>query len=88
MADGEVQSAGKDPIEGDAALDLLDGVRDLYVAKGRSVLHFDLLEERPSDEELLELMLGRSGKLRAPTLRAGEKLVVGYNGDLLAKTLT
>jgi arsenate reductase-like glutaredoxin family protein len=82
-----VQSAGKDPIEGEAVLDLLDGVRELYVAKGRNVLRFDMTKERPSDEELLDLMLGRSGKLRAPTLRAGEKLVVGYTAELLGETL-
>ena len=68
-------------------LDLLDGIRDLYVAKGRNVLHFDLSKARPADEVLLTLMLGRSGKLRAPTLRAGKKLIVGYNADVLGETL-
>ena len=82
-----MQSAGKDPIEGDAALDVLDGVRDLYVAKGRNVLHFDLATERPSDADLLDLVVGRSGKLRAPAVRVGTKLIVGYNADLLEDTL-
>lgn len=82
-----MQSASRDAIEGEDVLDLLDGVRDLYVAKGRKVLHFDLETARPADAELLELMLGRSGKLRAPTLRTGGKLVVGYNADLLGETL-
>ena len=82
-----MQSTGKDPIEGSAALEVLDGVNDLYVAKGKRVLHFDLKSRRPSDDELLGLMLGRSGKLRAPALRAGEKLVVGFNSELLESTL-
>lgn len=82
-----MQSASRDPIEGKDALGLLDGIRDLYVAKGRKVLHFDLSKERPPDAELLDLMLGRSGKLRAPTLRAGKKLIVGYNADVLGDTL-
>jgi len=82
-----VQSAGKDPIEGAAALGVLEGVTDLYVAQGRKVLHFDLAAERPSDDDLLAMLLGRSGKLRAPALRTGTKLVVGYNQDLLAATL-
>jgi arsenate reductase-like glutaredoxin family protein len=68
-------------------LAVLAGVEELYVAKGRSVLRFDLVSARPSDEELLQLMLGRSGKLRAPTLRSGPTLVVGYNQELLASTL-
>jgi len=82
-----VQSAGKDPIEGAAALGVLEGVTDLYVAQGRKVLHFDLSDERPSDDDLLAMLLGRSGKLRAPSLRTGTKLVVGYNQDLLPATL-
>ena len=82
-----MQSTGKDPIEGSAALEVLDGVSDLYVAKGKRVLHFDLKNERPSDDELLGVMLGRSGKLRAPALRAGNKLVVGFNSELLGSTL-
>lgn len=32
-------------------------------------------------------MLGRSGKLRAPTIRSGTRLIVGFNGDLLEETL-
>lgn len=82
-----MQSTGKDPIEGSAALDLLDGVKDLYVAKGKRSLHVDLASDRPSDDELLGLMLGRSGKLRAPAMRSGDRFIVGYNGDLLEETL-
>lgn len=32
-------------------------------------------------------MLGRSGKLRAPTSRVGGRLIVGYNADLLEEAL-
>ncbi|HCO13883.1 MAG TPA: hypothetical protein DIT46_06845 [Gemmatimonadetes bacterium] len=63
------------------------GVKDLYIAKGKKSLHFDLSSDRPSDEELLGHLLGRSGKLRAPTIRSGELLIVGYSGDLLQETL-
>lgn len=57
------------------------------MAKGRKVLRFDLARERPSDAELLDLMLGRSGKLRAPTSRVGRRLLVGYNQTLLEEAL-
>jgi arsenate reductase-like glutaredoxin family protein len=87
VSDGEVQSAGKAPVEGKAALGVLGGVTDLYVAKGKNVLHVDLESERPSDDDLLALLLGRSGKLRAPTLRSGARLLVGYNQDMLASVL-
>ncbi len=57
------------------------------MAKGRKTVHFDLRKDRPADAELLALMLGRSGKLRAPTLRVGKKVIVGFNADLLESTL-
>jgi arsenate reductase-like glutaredoxin family protein len=62
-------------------------VTDLHVAKGKKVLHFDLTAGRPSDDELLALLLGRSGKLRAPAIRTGSQLVIGYNPEILEKTL-
>jgi arsenate reductase-like glutaredoxin family protein len=82
-----VQSTGKNPIEGEAALAVLDGVRHLHVAKGKKIESFDLKTDRPSDDELLGMMLGRSGKLRAPALRTGDTLVVGFNQDVLSATL-
>ena len=57
------------------------------MAKGRSAQHFDLTSDRPSDDELLGLLLGRSGKLRAPSVRVGSTLIVGYNEELYASTL-
>jgi arsenate reductase-like glutaredoxin family protein len=74
-------------VEGEEALGLLEGVTDLYVAKGKKTLHVDLAHDRPDDAELLALLLGRSGKLRAPVLRTGSRLIVGYNGDILAEQL-
>ena len=72
---------------GEEALSVLKGITDLYVAKGRQLQHFDLTHDRPTDDELLGLMLGRSGKLRAPAMRAGTRLMVGYNEELLTTTL-
>lgn len=57
------------------------------VAKGRRIVRFDLKNDRPSDDDLLDHMLGRSGALRAPSIRVGRTFVVGYNGDLLETVL-
>ncbi len=66
---------------------MLEGVTDLYVAKGKTTLHFDLAGDRPSDSELLEVLLGRSGKLRAPAIKRGRLMLVGYNAEILQKHL-
>lgn len=57
------------------------------MAKGRKTLQFDLRDQRPPDDELLGLMLGRSGKLRAPALKTGRTMVVGFNADVLSEAL-
>ena len=72
---------------GRAALDILDGISRLYVAKGKKTVEFDLKADRPDDDELLSHLLGRSGKLRAPAVRTGSTLIVGFNGEILEDTL-
>lgn len=49
------------------------------VAKGQKVLSYSMKGGAPPDEELLKQILGRSGTLRAPSLRRGKTLLVGFN---------
>lgn len=53
----------------------------LWVARGKKVLHFDMKKAPPSDEELRKLIIGPSGNLRAPTVRRGAKLFVGFEPE-------
>ena len=62
---------------------VLEGATTLRVARGQRVLEVDLSSGRPDDAELLSLLLGRSGKLRAPTLRIGGTVLVGYNEQMM-----
>ena len=71
--------AKKATIKGDAALGALKDVDELYVAKGKKLVHVDLKREKPPRAELLGLLLGPTGNLRAPTLRKGRKLMVGFD---------
>lgn len=60
----------------------------MVIARGKKVLTFKMnSDDAPSDDDLLKLMLGRSGTLRAPTLRRGKTLLVGFNTDAYAQTL-
>ena len=82
-----VQSATKDPLEGSNALSVLENVNRMYVAKGRKVIKMDLSLDEAGESELLELLLGRSGKLRAPTIKVGESLMVGYSQEMFTSVL-
>jgi arsenate reductase-like glutaredoxin family protein len=68
------------------ALELLQGAEHLYATKGTKVVHIDLQQERPDDESLLKLLIGPSGKLRAPTLKVGKTVIVGFD-DATYRTL-
>ena len=57
---------------------LLESVSELYAAKGKKVVHLNLKKDRPSQDEMLKLILGPTGNLRAPTLKVGKKLIVGF----------
>ena len=76
---GEQADAKKATIKGDAALGVLKDVDELYVAKGKRVVHVDLRREKPARGELLGLLLGPTGNLRAPTLRHKRTLIVGFD---------
>ena len=79
--------AKKATIKGDAALGVLKDVDEIYVAKGKRVVHVDLKRERPPRAELLGLLLGPTGNLRAPTLRKGRTLLVGFDDATYARVL-
>ncbi len=53
----------------------------MIVAKGKKVVTFDMIKARPSDSELLEVMLGPTGNLRAPAIRRGKTLLIGFNEE-------
>jgi arsenate reductase-like glutaredoxin family protein len=70
------------------ALALARQARTLWVARGKNVQKIDLTKDQPSDEELLKLLLGPTGNLRAPAIRRGKQLFVGFNPDLYAAELS
>ncbi len=51
----------------------------LWVAKGKQVVHFNMARDKPSESELRNVLLGPSGTLRAPVIRFGNKLFVGFD---------
>jgi hypothetical protein len=71
--------AKKQTIKGNLALAVLAGVDELYAIKGKRVVYMDLRKGRVDRAALLGLLLGPTGNLRAPTLRNGRTLLVGFD---------
>ncbi len=73
--------ARKAPLGRAAALQLARAARKVVVAKGKKTASFDMTRDPPTDAELLAAMLGPTGNLRAPAIRRGKTLLVGFNED-------
>jgi arsenate reductase-like glutaredoxin family protein len=54
----------------------------LVVTKGKKVTRVDLKKDRPDDKTLVALMLGPTGNLRAPTMKIGKTVLVGFNDEV------
>jgi len=62
----------------DEALKLARTAAKVVVARGKKVVTFDMKREPPDDETLAAYLLGPTGNLKAPTLRVGDTLLVGF----------
>ena len=76
----QVVEARKQKIADSDAWEILGNAEKLIVGRGKKILIFD---PRQDDQaEIMKVCLGRTGNLRAPTLKIGNKVVVGYNDEM------
>ena len=74
----EVLDATKNRRGRDEALKLAKSVKTVIAAKGKKVVTFDMKAAPPDDDTLAAHLLGPTGNLKAPTLRLGDTLLVGF----------
>ena len=63
------------------ALALAKTVDTIHVAKGKKIVVFHMKKDTPGDDTIVAHLLGPTGNLRAPTIRKGKTLYVGFNED-------
>jgi arsenate reductase-like glutaredoxin family protein len=63
------------------ALRLAKSADKIVVAKGKNVVTFDMKQSPPDDDTLAASLLGPTGNLRAPTVRKGKTLLIGFNDE-------
>ena len=68
------------------AIEIAKAASKLIVAKGKKVDEFKTAGTAPKDA--VDAMLGPTGNLRAPTLRVGKTVLVGFNEDVYTDVLT
>lgn len=75
----EEVNASKDTISNDGVWQLVEGSEKVVVASGKKCFKYSPTDDR---EELLAKISGRTGNLRAPTLRIGNTFYIGFNEDM------
>ncbi len=77
-----IVNARKEPFDRVRTLELLQSLSEVVAVKGKKILRFALKNDQPPPDALLSAVLGPSGNLRAPAIRAGEILIVGFHPDV------
>jgi len=81
-ADAKTNRRGRDE-----ALALARSADKVLIAKGKRVIALDMKADKPDDETLAGYLLGPAGNLRAPTIRRGKSLLVGFSDDAYRELL-
>ena len=82
-----VVDAKKERYDRDAALRLARSAARVIVAKGKKMTVFDLKAAPPDADTLAAALLGPTGNLKAPTLRVGDTLLVGFSDEAYRQLL-
>jgi arsenate reductase-like glutaredoxin family protein len=59
----------------------------VVTGRGKNVVTFDMTKGPPDDDTLASRILGPTGNLKAPTLKVGDTLLVGYNEETYRRVL-
>ena len=59
----------------------------VIATRGKKVVTFARKTDKPTDDELLAVLLGPTGNLRAPAAVVGDTLVVGFSPEVYAEVL-
>jgi arsenate reductase-like glutaredoxin family protein len=84
----EKADASKDRRGREEALRLARNADKVVVARGKKLVTFDMRNAPPDDDTLAAHLLGPTGNLRAPTVRTGKTLLVGFNEEAYQRALT
>jgi arsenate reductase-like glutaredoxin family protein len=74
----ETVDARKNRFERDDLPGILEGAKTLIASRGKSSVTFDLAADDLDLDKVAAKILGPAGTLRAPTLKVGKTVLVGF----------
>ncbi len=72
--------ARKDTITAKPAFELINSFNKIIVGRGKKVLEFKLSPDNMDD--IMKVVLGRTGNLRSPAVQIGAALFIGFNDNI------
>ena len=84
---GSITDATKEKRGRAEALALAKSMSKVVVGRGKKVVTIDMKNDPPDDAALAGYLLGPTGNLKAPTLRIGDTLLVGFSEEAYRKAL-
>ena len=61
---------------------LARSAKKVIASRGKTHRVFDMVRDPPDDETLAQAILGPTGNLRAPAIRRGHTLLIGFHSDI------
>lgn len=77
----------KKPVSPGASVKLVRQCRKVIGIMGKKVVSYDLKNDRPTEDDLKKIIIGRSGTLRAPCLQVEDVFIAGFNEDVYKEFL-
>ena len=66
------------------ALEIAGRAERIVAARGKKVMTFEPAASQNDEAAMAKAILGPTGNLRAPAIRVGDALVVGFNAEMYA----
>ena len=79
----ETVDANKTKLADEQVWNVLKNAQELVIGSGKKFLLFTPSET--NKDEILKICLGRTGNLRAPALKIGDRYIIGFNEDMYRK---
>ena len=76
----ETVDAKKNKLTGAESWDLIKNAREIIVGRGKKYEVF--VPTDANRDDILSRCLGRTGNLRAPALKIGDRFIIGFNDDM------
>ena len=87
LTPGVIENARKVSFSAGDLAEIIKNITTVYSVRGKKVVTFNTAEFNLTSDVVRKSLLGPTGNLRAPAIRAGKCFIVGFNQELYKQLL-